>query len=265
MSPAKTCTSSRNPGDYLRRWGVLAAGAVLLSAASCEEDDVVDLTAPLELRIVGELEGSSLALESKTYAAPSAAEGFRLSRLSFFVSDIRLVNRDGGTTDLSEVEYLELGPSGLASFTVPEVPRGEYVGLQFRLGLTAAQDSMQPKDFPAGSPLAMSAEYWVDWGSYVFMKIEGSTDTLADGRARFEQPFLFHIGQAATYGRELSFDQPITIGGATDGVVNIGLDVDELLGLNSTEPLPVDGTIDHRSQFAADIMDNAMLAFRVLR
>ncbi len=240
---------------------LVAIAASLLSMSGCEDDPISNTGgAPLTINFTGLVSGQPLALESKTYAAPTAPEGFRLNRMSFYISEIELLSESNGTrlgTEISEVEYIELGPDGKAELRIEDVPQGNYDGIRLRLGITPGQDSLQPKDFPAGTPLARSEEYWVDWGSYVFMKLEGKTDTIVNGIPKFEQPFLYHLGRAAEFSRVVEIDLPITVVANAGASAGLRWDIGTLLGLNSTNPLPVNGAIDHRNDFASRLMDNA--------
>ena len=245
--------------------------AALIAFSACDDDLGERLTAAaVEVEFQGTVGAEALALESATYQAPGVAEGFRMSRLSFFLSEVELISEtDAGElgTDVAEVAYVEFGADGRAALRFEGVPVGRYVGLRFNLGLTEEQDGQSPVDFAPGHPLADPAEYWVDWGSYVFLKVEGRSDTLADGRARFDRGFVYHVGRAAENTRRLEVRAPISVSGETAGVVGpdgraaISVDVEELLGLRSAEPLSLVGAADHENSAAAQLMDNAARAF----
>lgn len=241
--------------------------AVALTVIACGDDEPLASasTAPVTVSFLGTVGGDALAMETDTYEAPGVAGGYRLSRLSFFLSDVELLTDtpDGelGTDDLRrDVAYVELGADGRGTLQLEGVPKGEYVGMRFNLGLTAEQDALQPKDFAADHPLAETSEYWVDWGSYIFLKVEGRADTLDDGRARFDQGFVYHVGKAAEYTRRLEIRMPMNVGedGATAAVE---VDVEALLGLRGDEPLSLTGVADHGNTAAERIMTNATQAF----
>ncbi len=237
----------------------------LLSCAACGDDDPLATadTASVELSLAGMVGTEPLALESRTYAAPGVAEGFRLSRVSFYLSDVQLLSAgDQGelATDVAEVLYLELGADGKASLKLDDVPVGEYTGIEFNLGLTSEQDAQQPQDFAPNTPLANFSEYWVDWGSYVFLKIEGRSDTLADGRARFDQNFVYHIGKSAEYTERITVRTPLAVGAAGTRLP-LRVDVAQILGLRGQQPLSLLGAADHKNTAATRIMENATGAF----
>ena len=239
--------------------------ATLLASAACGDDDPVatGATGALTVDFRGTVGTESLALESSTYQAPGVPDGYRVSRLSFFVSEVELISETAAGelgTDVAEIGYVELDPAGRGTLDLGDVPNGEYAGLRFRLGLTGEQDALQPRDYAAGHPLADASEYWVDWGSYIFLKVEGRSDTLADGRARFDQGFVYHVGKAAEFAREIEVRMPFTIGGQARAV-GVDLDVETLLGLRGAAPLSLTGVADHQNGAAERIMENAGRAF----
>ncbi len=215
----------------------------MVGFAACGEDDIQATTSlgSVELTIQGELQGEELALESNTYDAAGAAEGFRLTRLSFFLSDLRLVEvKDGQSleTPLADVAYFNLGPSGLDSEVFDTIPAGDYTSLRFNFGLTPEQDMTTPSDYATTHPLGESAEYWHDWESYIFTKIEGKSDNNADGVERFDDSFVFHIGVSAENARpgEIAIDMPVR-GGSNDLVLDF--DVATLMQLNTANEIPL--------------------------
>ncbi len=243
----------------------LATILLLVGFVGCKDDETPNQlgSAQLEVDFTGMVGTAPLALESVTYAAPGVAEGFRLTRLSFFLSDIQLLTDVGAgelKTDVAEVAYLELGPNGRAALEVADVPVGNYTGIRFNLGLTPEQDALQPKDYAPAMPLAKSSEYWVDWGSYIFLKIEGKVDTLADGKARFDHGFVYHVGKSAEYTQRITVTTPFEVS-ATGAELPLRVDLSQLLGLEGSDPLSLKRAMDHRNTAARRLMDNAKGAF----
>lgn len=244
---------------------LLGTSVLATLAVGCKDDETLPSTESVAVDIAfeGTVGADALALESQTYQASGVAEGFHVSRLSFYLSDIALVSSvDGGEllTDVAEVAYVELSADGTARITLDQVPQGTYTGIRFNLGLTEDQDALQPKDFAPGTPLARASEYWVDWGSYIFLKVEGRADNTADGRARFDKSFVYHVGKAAENTRTLTVRTPVVVT-AEGATMPIRVDVAELLGLNSSDPLSLLGAADHNNTAATRIMDNATRAF----
>ncbi len=247
--------------------GAMASSIVGMSA--CDDDDIEQNTetSTLQLMVTGSVSGEDLNLESQTYHTAEAAEGYRVTRTSFYLSDIRLIQLADGQrleTAVGDVAYLALGPDGTATTTFEDVPHGEYVSVKFNVGLTAEQDASDPVDYATGHPLARATEYWRDWGSYIFLKLEGKADTLANGVARYDTPFTYHIGRSAEHATEVEVPYSLIVESAQHEL-GLVVDVATLLGLNSSDPLSIVGRADHANQAAARIMANVPGAFSAAR
>ena len=253
--------------ETLHPLSLLIALALSVCLFACDDDDPVGngTTADLQVDFAGSVLGEPAALESETFPASSVAEGFRLTRASFYLSDLRLVEDAGGQrleTPLSEVEYILLGPDGEASATFGQVPYGNYSALRFNLGLTAEQDASVPEDYASGTPLSRAEEYWRDWGSYIFLKIEGKSDTLADGNPRYDAAFVYHVGKSAELAREVELPLSLDVDDATERL-GIGVDVGKLLDLDGDSPQPLKRVADHNNRTGPTIMAKAQRAFSV--
>ncbi len=154
---------------------------------------------------------------------------FKVSRVSFFLSDMQLV--DGLTsTDILEVAYINPTDAhiDLASaqqgldYKIDSVPVGNYSGLAFNIGLDAAKNGKLPSNYPTGHLLSEETEYWADWKSYIFIKIEGLMDF--DGDGVFSDGITMHLGSDDAMV-SASFDKNIEVieGGAT--TLNFELDL----------------------------------------
>jgi len=237
--------------------------------ASCDEDvpEATGETVALSLALSGKVGRQDLALESQTYLASEAAEGFRVSRVSMYLSDIRLVENVGGrqlATDVAEVGYFRLDAGGEATMEFQNVPVGDYSGIRFNVGLTAEQDATVPAEWAATHPLGRASEYWNDWGSYIFMKLEGRADTLADGMERYDASFVYHVGKSPEFAREVEVAYALPLND-NNQTIALELDLATLLGLDSAEPLSVVSSADHRNDAADRIMSSVGEAIRPAR
>lgn len=247
---------------------LLASLVILVSFSACDEDPVQNATsATLDLNFTGKVNGEELELESKTYTDSQVAEGFRVSRASFFLSEIRLITLNNGQpleTEIGEVAYVQFNSEGEAQVEFPNVPVGQYSSIKFRVGLTPELDATVPADYANSNPLSQSAEYWVDWGSYIFLKLEGRSDTLADNIARFDANFIYHLGQSADFSKEVELAQTLDLKQNGQGI-NISVDIANLLGLGTNDALGIGSANDHRNTFAATITGNIERAFSISR
>ncbi len=177
---------------------VLAYSTLLISVFflhSCgEPEDVLDLNFKLEY-------DDSPVVMFQDFMYPNG-KLIQLQRVSFYLSDIAVQNSEGMDVLISEAEYIDLTDSHLTEASAADgfnykkenISAEEYSSISFNIGLTEEQNSMAPEDFTSSSPLSISEEYWRNWNSYVFFKIEGKYDFDGDGAFGAGEAFALHIG-----------------------------------------------------------------------
>lgn len=115
----------------------------------------------------------------------------RFQNFDFFVSNITLLG-EGTTADyvLSEVEFfdfednIDLAAAQKAqTVNFDKVPLGTYKGIQIDFGVPAGLNNSDAGKLPTDDPLRQhfSSHFWSDWGSFIFMKLEGIYDSTGDG------------------------------------------------------------------------------------
>lgn len=129
-----------------------------------------------------------LALDGTAYTTPGG-ETFTLSTFEYYISNIKFTKSDGTTYAApSEYHLINTAKPGSTSFTVNNVPAGDYTGVSFVVGV----DSTTTK----GDPLALvgdlnpaNAMYW-SWNTgHIFLKLEGTLTSASPNK-----PFTCHIG-----------------------------------------------------------------------
>ena len=130
----------------------------------------------------------SLALDGTAYSTPSG-ETFTVSTLEYYVSNIKFSKADG-TTYAAPGEYhlINAAKPSSTSFTISNVPTGDYTGVSFVVGV----DSTTTK----GDPLALAGDlnpannmYWAWASGHIFMKLEGTVTSASPSKA-----LTCHIG-----------------------------------------------------------------------
>jgi hypothetical protein len=122
----------------------------------------------------------------------------RFSRFSFFVSDaftIQIPNNSplddyAALIDFTNMDDTIKAKAGVNS-SVKNVKSCKCT-FTMGLGVDSVQNAKKPKDYPSSNPLSDGGNYWDDWNSYIFSKLEGLMDK--DGDGRFETPFTIHTG-----------------------------------------------------------------------
>lgn len=137
--------------------------------------------------------GQRLALGTATYTNP-AGEPFTITRLNYFVSNIKMTKSDGQEVTFPG-RYFLVRQSDPTSWkiTLPEVPAGDYIKLDYLIGvdsLRSVADISQRTGVLDPASYGDDNMYW-SWNSgYIFFKMEG-TSSRATTPA---QNFQFHIG-----------------------------------------------------------------------
>ena len=90
-------------------------------------------------------------------------------------------------TSLDDSTKAAKGLSSQLSFTA-----ANYTTLDIGLGVDAKSNAKTPKDYTSTNPLSSYDDYWADWNSYIFFKLEGLMDK--DGDGKFETGISLHTG-----------------------------------------------------------------------
>ena len=162
---------------------------------SCGEEEQ-DLTINFKLTYDGEP-----LVMFDNYEYPTG-KTINFTRFSFYISELELIS--GGTaTELVDVDYIDLTMANIDEskskegydYTIRNMEDLNYDGIRFNIGLTPAMNATLPSEYSSSHPLALTSEYWVNWMSYIFAKIEGNMDFDEDGS--LEQGIALHLGADA--------------------------------------------------------------------
>ena len=178
---------------------LIAVIALAVGFTSCREDSDQSSTGTVEIVFMPKYDGNPMVFYENIDAGSNGTVYFQ--KLEFFLSEIQAQNGDG-TVTLADVDYVsmndlittELAQQGV-SLTFEDVPVGDYDKLMFGVGVTDANNSKEPGDFPTTSPLGLDGNYWASWNSYIFSKIEGQ-HTPQGGAVG---SFLYHGGVNGMY------------------------------------------------------------------
>jgi len=126
---------------------------------------------------------------------------FRITDVKGYVSEIGLI-KDGATTEIKDVAYFSLGDAhsdmeeAEEGFTYNFTNTGltDFDALTFNIGLTDAQNNSKPADYDSSNDLSKASEYWSNWESYIYFKIEGNMDFDGDGNYANGENVVLHLG-----------------------------------------------------------------------
>jgi hypothetical protein len=167
--------------------GVFLAAIAWLSA--CKKDpDSQPTMGTVSFQLANTVGPKALALDGTTYTT-SSGETFTVRTFKYYISNIKLAKADGSTYAApGEYHLVDASKASSTSFTVSNVPAGDYTGVSFVVGV----DSTTTK----GDPLALTGDlnpannmYWAWASGHIFLKFEG---TATSGSA--PNPITCHVG-----------------------------------------------------------------------
>lgn len=173
---------------FLSKTLIFALSLALLWSCKKEDDDDQS-TQPGNLKVQFEyVFGSSQTpwTIGQTLRHPRSGDTLTFSEFSFYVSNVKLQKADGSYWTEEESYHLICAKCQDASqFTLKDIPAGDYVGLEFLLGV----DSLRNVSGAQSGALSPSFGMFWDWNTgYIMIKAEGSSPQSADGG------FTFHLG-----------------------------------------------------------------------
>jgi hypothetical protein len=158
---------------------------------SCKKDEPnpTPVDKYLSISIDPSYGNQSLYLDS-VYTTP---EGYKVkfSDLKFYVSALR-----NGTDTLTKAALFDYSSTGnMLTRLVGDY--NKFSSLQGNIGVIQSLNHQDPSAFPNDSPLNISNAGTMHWGwntGYIFISIEGKTDTIPDATLNLNHSFSFHIG-----------------------------------------------------------------------
>ncbi|HWW39159.1 MbnP family protein [Pedobacter sp.] len=135
----------------------------------------------------------------------AAGEAFTVSRLQYFISNIKVTTSTGNTYTVNQDSsyFLIRGDDKATRFAKVKVPEGDYTSLTFTLGVDSLRSTMPIDkrtgvlDPAAGGSHDGNGMYW-GWNSgYIFFKFEGNSAVISDdvkGDPTGKKQFKYHIG-----------------------------------------------------------------------
>ncbi len=189
---------------------------------------------------------------ASTYTLLSG-QRFRMSTVRYYLSNFVLI-KDNNSEVVIPNSYLLVQPS-ISDYSLGEIEAGTYNKIRFSIGIDSSTNSggTLPVDRPAGHPLGLQnpSMFWTWASGYIFMKLEGTSDTL--GTSSLDNPFSWHLGTNSLYRTlEISID-PITLTPGNAGSIHLKADLKKIVD-----------AIDFRTERTTHTMGNKNLADKIM-
>lgn len=144
-----------------------------------------ELTGDVNFRVDNIVGASPLTLNSTQYVNENL-DTFSVSIFKYYISNIKL-KRDDGFEFVEPESYrlFDQADSTTRNFTINNVPLGNYISMEFIIGVDSARNCSGAQ---AGA-LDISKDMFWDWAQgYIFAKMEGVSSSVVGGN------FAHHIG-----------------------------------------------------------------------
>ncbi|GAB3249109.1 hypothetical protein GCM10027347_05950 [Larkinella harenae] len=226
----------------------------LLVLLACQNDPLEPEYGTFQLRFDNVVGTRDLRLDSSTTYTNGSGETFTVSRLNYFVSNIKLKKSDGSEYVVpQDSSYFLIMESDSLSRTVSlrNVPTGDYTEVSFVLGVDPERNKMGiDRRTGALDPAGTAAGMYWDWNSgYIFLKLEG-TSPKAPVDATGKRNFMYHIGLFGGYDAApgtlptINNVKTISLPLATarllpDGATNVTIKADVLKIFDGVKPISI--------------------------
>lgn len=219
--------------------------AVMMVSWACGQE--------VRLEVVPVVKNERLRLNEQT----GGAEKTRISRVDCLLSGLALQKMDGTWLESRDwFAYLSVAEGRLTAKGTG-IPKGEYKGVRFRIGLDEATNKSNPNLYAADHALnpQVNGLHWGWQGGYVFMALEGRWQN--GGK---EDGFSYHLANAP---QMMTVELPVEFRGGRPLTLALEFDLERVLaGIDFVK----DGTSTHSREgdaLAAKLKRNIEQSFRV--
>ena len=139
-----------------------------------------------------------LILNTSTYQN-ALGQDLTVSKFNYYISNIKLLNKDGSTyTYPKDNSYFLIQESDAStqSIMLKNIPEGDYSGVVFTIGVDSVKSVSKIADRTGVlDPSAGGADMYWGWNSgYIFLNMEGASSFAPLDSTTMQRPVEYHIG-----------------------------------------------------------------------
>lgn len=164
----------------------------------CKEEDPPEMPEPqnysLTFDISHQYNGEPMIFNETTYQnAAGNIVGFY--NFKYLLSDIALIQEDGTRLAMDDTGFID-AVNDRNSFTLENIPEGDYKGIEFMIGLKEDINTADPAQYPVDHPLSplLNGLHWSWAEGYIFLAMEGTFEK-TDGIGGFTYHIAFEENQ----------------------------------------------------------------------
>ncbi|MFZ5554363.1 MAG: MbnP family protein [Bacteroidota bacterium] len=196
--------------------------------ASCENTKApssVPVPGYLQINVTTSFNGQPFNL-NQTY---TNIQNYRLQvqSLAFLMHQFFAKNANGDVIEIEDAMRYDRSAGAVSAFTFGMAP-GNYQGISFAIGIDSVLNHSDPALLAADHPFSYNISNDLHWGwstGYIFLKMEGFSDTSGTGTGPFDHAFLYHIGVDELFRRFDFYSNDFTIKSNQTTTLTIDLDV----------------------------------------
>lgn len=202
----------------------------LLGLYSCQNNNENE---PANVTVYFEHKFNTSSFALNTNYVNGSGDTVNFSKLKYYISNVELISAGGENWKETESYHLiDVSQSSSLSFSLNNVPGGEYTGIKFLVGV----DSVRNVSGAQTGALDPANEMFWSWSTgYIFFKAEGTSPQSSNGT------FTYHIGGFAGPNHALRWvtinfgSENLLVGANHEREVHLKVDVKKLFdGSNYT-------------------------------
>ena len=175
---------------------VLAFG-ITFSTTSCTKKDAATPKIAPTVTVEFDNVAGSADLTLGTDYTNSSGEVFKISKFTYYISNVSLTKTDGSVFKVAQDDSYFLIKEDVAASQMVElkgVPEGDYKSITFTVGVDSVRNCA-PIDKRTGALDPANGMYWTWNSGYIFSMLEGSSNV----STATDKVFQFHVGGFGGY------------------------------------------------------------------
>lgn len=152
----------------------------------------------------------------------------RITDVKGFISDFTLIAGNESEV-ISDVKFIELGDAhsdeeeaAIGYNWTIESELASVNEVNFNIGVSNEINETVPADYSSSSDLSRTSEYWTNWGSFIFFKVEGNADFDGNGTFDSGENIVLHLGSESAF-KFVDLNKSMS-----DNTIAIELDVEKI-------------------------------------
>lgn len=237
---------------FLKSYVISSFLVFMLLLNGCNEptEDVAVTTEHVNLTINHLFKNESLII-NKIYQGPQGRDLW-ITKKKYYLSNITATSIDGKNHLIKDIALIEIGDGSNEVVISGEIPKGNYTGVSFDLGVREDLNLKDPATYDIDHPLSVTKNMYWGWSTqYIFSKLEGY-EILNDDTSSF----VIHTGTQGLYRPGIQVQRTFEVT-ASKGDVFVNLDIYSIL-------TTTDYTFDLTNDGQSHTVDNLPLAIHYM-